>query len=262
MFHGLTNQFLYTAYKIAATFADDIGNVKTGTGTCFFVKNRSDDLCLVTNRHVLDISYKKDDDSLAKFSLKEVKISGKRERAGDTLPECDLSFSIEPNVKFSGNVDNDIACITKIIPLNANDIRIDYFIPYSFLATELDFQQRLMVCDFLAFPGFPEWHDKKENRPILRTGTISSDPRFNYSYGDLVQGTCVAYEAFSYSGSSGSPVFAVQKGPKPGAGINFPGFRDLLLVGINAGHLKTSDKAHSGISYFYKSTVITQVIDA
>lgn len=262
MFHGLNNQFLYAAYKVTATFADDVGNVKTGTGTCFFVKNKHDNLCLVSNRHVFDISYKKNDNSLAKYSLREIEISGKSGCAGDNIPESDLSFSIEPNVKFSRDSNNDIACIRKIIPLEANNVRIDYFVPYSFLATEIDFQERLMVCDFLAFPGFPEWHDKQANRPILRTGTISSDPRFDYSYGDAVRGACVAYEAFSYNGSSGSPVFAVQKGPKPGAGIDFPSFRDLLLVGINAGHLKTTDKTHSGISYFYKSTAIAQAIDA
>lgn len=262
MFHGLNNQFLYVAYKVTATFADDIGNVRTGTGTCFFVKNKRDSLCLVSNRHVFDFSYKKDDSSLAKYSLKEIEISGKRGSTEDNIPEGDLSFSIVPNVKFSGDCNNDIACVTEIIPLKANDIRIDYFVPYSFLAIEADFQKRLMVCDFLAFPGFPEWYDKQANRPILRTGTISSDPRFDYSYGDAVRGACVAYEAFSHSGSSGSPVFAVQKGPKPGVGINFPSFRDLLLVGINAGHLKTTDKTHSGISYFYKSTAIAQAINA
>ena len=262
MFHGLNNQFLYSAYKITATFIDEIGNVKSGTGTCFFVKNKNDTLCLVTNRHVLYISYKKNDDLLLKYSLKNIEISGKRERAKNNFPENDLSFSIAPNAKFSVDSKNDIACVTKIVPLSGHDISIDYFIPYSFLATESVFQQRLEVCDFLAFPGFPEWHDKRENRPILRTGTISSDPRFDYSYGDSVRGACVAYEAFSYGGSSGSPVFAVQKGPKPGPGINFPGFRELLLVGINAGHLKTLDKLHSGISYFYKSPAILEIVDA
>lgn len=262
MFHGLNNQFLYAAYKVTATFADDIGNVKVGTGTCFFVKNKNDELCLVSNRHVLDISFKNNDQSLAKYSLRRIEVSGKRGSSGDNFPESDLSFLIAPNVKFSEDENNDIACVTKIISLSANDVRIDYFLPYSFMAIEADFQDRLMVCDFLAFPGFPEWHDKQSNRPILRTGTISSDPRFDYSYGDAVRGACVAYEAFSYSGSSGSPVFAVQKGPKPGVGINFPGFRDLLLVGINAGHLKTAEKTHSGISYFYKSTAIAEIIDA
>lgn len=262
MYHGLTNQFLYSAYKIKVTFVDDIGNQKVGIGTCFFVMNKKNVLCMVTNRHVLDISYKQADKSLLGFVIRKIDISGKQAYTGDNFPENDLFFSIIPDVKFSTDVNNDIGCITNIIPLNGANIKIDYFIPYSFLAKPVDFQEKLEVCDFLAFPGFPEWHDKRENRPILRTGTISSDPRFDYSFGDEICGACVAYEAFSYSGSSGSPIFAVQKGPRPGPGINFPGFRDLMMVGINAGHLKTSNNFHSGISYFYKSTAIIDIIDS
>jgi len=263
MFHGMNNQFLYSAYKITATFADSIGNVKSGIGTCFFVKNKNDAVCLVTNRHVLDINYKKrkKGEDTSDYTLRKIEISGKRARSGDNYPESDISFSVLPIVEFHSDIKNDIACVTKLHPIDGNDAYISYFIPYSFIAHAADFEQRLVVCDFLAFPGFPEWHDKKENRPILRTGTISSDPRFNYSYKDLVDGNCVAYEAFSFSGSSGSPVFAVQKGPEPGPGIKFPGFRKLLFVGINAGHLNADEKQHSGISYFYKSTAILEVID-
>ena len=57
MIHGLSNQFLYSAYKIKATFADEIGRVRCGQGTCFFVKDRTK-LVLITNRHVLDLGYK------------------------------------------------------------------------------------------------------------------------------------------------------------------------------------------------------------
>lgn len=260
MFHGLDNQFLYSAYKISATFVDSIGNVKIGVGTCFFVKNKFDALCLITNRHVVDISYKNSGNDYADYTLRKIVVSGKSGRPGDNYPERDMSFSIVPEIKFHPDSENDVACITKIVPVEAG-VRIDYFIPHSFLASGSDFQNKLTVCDFLAFPGFPEWHDKAASRPILRTGTISSDPRFDYSYGSSVRGACVAYEAFSYSGSSGSPVFAVQKGPKPGAGINFPGFRDLLLIGINAGHLKALENSHSGISYLYKATAILDVID-
>lgn len=260
MFHGLNNQFLYAAYKISATFADDVGNVKSGVGTCFFVMNRRGALCLVTNRHMLDITYKNNDKGLGGYSLRQIDVSGKIGRAGDNYPDGDMVISLAPNVQFHADTDNDVACITQLVTIGAG-ARIDYFIPYTLIATADAFQNKLTICDFLAFPGFPEWHDKAASRPILRTGTISSDPRFDYSYGDSVKGSCVAYEAFSYSGSSGSPVFAVQKGPKPGAGIDFPGFRDLLFVGINAGHLKTAHDSHSGISYLYKATAILDLID-
>ncbi|WOB73983.1 hypothetical protein [Achromobacter xylosoxidans] len=274
MYHGLTNQFLYSAYKIMATFCDEIGNRKSGTGTCFFVKNKFDEICLITNRHVLDFSFKKRDKSLEeslKFKLYSIEICGKHGSIDDNYPIGDTKFSVIPDVKFSQNQFNDIACIFPLRVLDGGLAKIDYFVPYSFMATRHDFERELMICDFLAFPGFPEWHDKSANRPILRTGTISSDPRFDYSYGDDVKGACLAYEAFSFSGSSGSPVFAVQKGPKPGSGISFPGFRELKLVGINAGHLKVTERAyrdkenvanvHSGISYLYKTSAILDVID-
>lgn len=260
MFHGLDNQFLYSAYKLTATFADDIGDTKSGVGTCFFVKNRHGSVCLVTNRHVLDIAYKNNHHGITRYSLRQIEVSGKLGRTGDNFPEGDVAMSLAPNVQFHVDPDNDIACMTELVPIGAG-ARIDYFIPHTFIATEEDFQSKLTICDFLAFPGFPEWHDRAASRPILRTGTISSDPRFDYSYRDFVRGSCLAYEAFSYSGSSGSPVFAVQKGPKPGTGMSFPGFRDLLFVGINAGHLKSTDNTHSGISYLYKSTAILDLID-
>ena len=262
MFHGLNNKFLYSAHQIATTFVDEVGNVKVGSGTCFFVENKYGTPCLVTNRHILDISYKATINLLSKYALQKIQVSGKLGRFGDGFPQGDTSFSLVPNTKFSADYENDIGCVIGPQTLDNSDALVDYHLPYSILATTSDFLERLEVCDFLAFPGFPEWYDKRENRPILRTGTISSDPRFDYSYGDLVGGACVAYEAFSYSGSSGSPVFALQKGPKPGPGLIFPSFRDVLLIGINAGHLKASDKTHSGISYFYKSTAILEIIDA
>ena len=114
----------------------------------------------------------------------------------------------------------------------------------------------------MAFPGYPPWYDRLSSRPILRTGTISSDPRFDYSHSGSYDGECIAYEAFSFGGSSGSPVFTLQKGPRPGEGISFPGFRDVMMIGINAGHLKGDHDTHSGISYLYKSSAILDIIDA
>lgn len=206
-----------------------------------------------------------------KYTLHSVDIHGKLESLSNSYPIEDTKFPVILNVKFSQDQFNDIACIFPLQVPEGVNTKIDYFIPYSFIATNDDFERNLMICDFLAFPGFPEWHDKSANRPILRTGTISSDPRFDYSYSDSIKGACLAYEAFSFSGSSESPVFAVQKGPEPGGGISFPGFRELKLIGINAGHLKVTEpayrgnenvtSAHSGISYLYKSSAILDIID-
>jgi hypothetical protein len=71
----------------------------------------------------------------------------------------------------------------------------------------------------------------------------------------------VAYEAFSFGGSSGSPVFATQRGIKPGAGMRFDAYRESRLIGINAGHLAAAYGQHSGISYFYKASAILELTD-
>ena len=68
------------------------------------------------------------------------------------------------------------------------------------------------------------------------------------------QGQCIAYEGFSSEGASGSPVFAVPKGLR-----NIPNSRQGYLIGVNAGHI-SGQIGHSGISYFYKSTVIMEII--
>lgn len=261
MFHGLSNQFLYSAYMIKVTFNDEIGNNNNWVGTCFFVKNRSGNLCLITNRHVFDIKYK-EPNKFDNYHLSKIAISGKKGVDESNFPDMDFAFELDPSgIIYSDNHKNDVACIMDFKILTKGDNRIDHFIPYEMLATENNFQSDLTICDFVAFPGFPPWHDKRQNRPILRTGTISSDPRFAYSYSGSDDGDCVAYEAFSFGGSSGSPIFAIQKGIRPGAGLEFPGFRELLCIGINAGHLNTVDKSHSGISYFFKSSAILEIIE-
>jgi hypothetical protein len=180
--------------------------------------------------------------------------------SGDNLQTCELLFQKE-KVIFSKDELNDFACMLapKLITAVPTEFCIDYHIPENMIATENDFQNDISVCDFVAFPGYPEWYDDQGQRPIFRGGTIASDPRVNYSY-KKPMGNCVAYEAFSFNGSSGSPIFALQKGIRPGAGLSFPDFRPARFIGINAGHLPAPSASHSGISYFYKSSAILKAI--
>lgn len=258
MFHGLNNELLYTAHKICVEFFDDIGNKKLLLGSCFFVKNKAGNTFLITNRHILDYGYKKNKDSDL-YMIKKIVITGKSESLKDIEFEI-----ISPRVIYPSSPENDVACIK----MTGESQTIAYYVPYELLATKDKISECISICDFLAFPGFPEWHDKRSNRPILRTGTISSDPRFSYFHsnkqGDsIVDGECIAYEAFSYSGSSGSPVFATQKGLLATNGLSSNSFREALCIGVNAGHLPISEPRilHSGISYFYKSSEVINLID-
>ena len=264
MFHGLSNDFLYSAYKIESIYSNG-SQQASSTGTGFFVKNSKGELVLVTNRHVLELDYPVVKTQFSGFYLVQIIITGKTRDQATNLPEVETKLVIDqPKYTVSSNSNNDIACISKLSinqTLSTNPV-IDFFIDYEMLATDSDFQSRLGVCDFVAFPGFPPWHDNCSNRPILRTGTLSSDPRYDYqnSTFGLIGGNCLAYEAFSFGGSSGSPIFAVQKGIKPGAGLSFGGFRETKLIGINAGHLRTQKDEHSGISYMFKSNEIIGMI--
>ena len=268
MFHGLDNRYLYSAYRITTEFASEFNEPKTGYGTGFWVMTNQSQLALVTNRHVVDPEYA----GLKNqgYQLKRLVVSGKCNVPPSELPDINVTFEVvAPNVHYSEVYQNDIACIVDPQVQVKGEIssyaaKIDFFVPITLLATAKDYESQFSVCDFVAFPGFPEWYDKLQQRPILRSGTIASDPRYDYSDVPEYKGECVAYEAFSYGGSSGSPVFAVQKGPKPGPGISFPGFRELKLLGINAGHLNvgSTNQQHSGISYLYKSSAILDILEA
>ena len=226
---------------IEAHFASDIGNPdRTDQGTEFIVKNKNDELCFITNRHVIDRNYANPGDN---YKLNKLIIHGKKLDSSGEPALIDQSFQIINIQSIATPKDdaNDVACIKNVDGVNLNEpskkFIAEYFIPYEVIATHSDFHKKLNVCDFLAFPGFPPWYYKVNKRPIFRAGVLSSDPRFNYRYqenGVTVSGESLAYEAFSYGGSSGSPIFAVEKGLRPGKGISLPGYRELLLIGINA----------------------------
>ena len=209
MFHGLDNRFLYSAYQLVCTFINGIGGEVTCRGTGFWVQDKNSLLTLVTNRHVVDIAFA--DSQYAGFTLRQLRVSGKAADPSSGLPDIDQDWVADHSlIKYSNVPENDIVCLQAPAVVNSSSsIRINYAIPLNFLATKEDFESQISICDFVAFPGFPEWHDKMQHRPILQTGAISSDPRYDYSWSSKYEGECVAYEAFSYGGLSGSPVSAV-----------------------------------------------------
>lgn len=255
MIHGINRQFLYSAVKIDAAFESaSVQKSKNISGTAFFAKINGC-IALITNRHVLDLLCK--NPRFLDFKLTGISLTGRF--SADNLVQCAILHPFE--VKFHPDDQNDVALIKcdGLKFVSKTDLRVDNFIPEALIARSEDFDRDIGVCDFVAFPGYPDWHDQVEVRPIFRVGTIASDPSKNYHYGigeTAVAGDCVAYEAFSYGGSSGSPVFALQKGFPPGPGIKFDACRSVKSVGINGGHLPSSDTAHSGMSYFYKSSVL------
>jgi len=260
MIHGLNNTFLYAAKKII-TICSNGTATESFRGTGFFIQ-KDTDFFFVTNRHVVEPGYA--DAKYKGFNLVEFKIESYETFDANKLP-CTLKSASVVNLsdfKFDQNENNDVACIRN--PQFVGGMTINAPIPYSMVATDEWITQKLSVCDTIAYPGFPEWYDRKNNTPVFRMGTIASDPRLNYSYmpGAPVASR-IAYEGFSTGGASGSPVFAVQRGFKTGGAITAPEdfYREVKLIGINAGHFK-DQVGHSGISYLYKSSVIHDIINA
>ena len=269
MFNGLSNGYLYTAFRITTVFV--LRNCETPitkVGTAFLVRNRADVNCFVTNRHMVDLGYgdlsgKYKSATLITVSF-EMFVAPAEDRMAKPVHRSILHVD-EPraSLKFAADYFEDVACFVN--PIVRYDFRhtnlISFYVEWTHLADEAWIDSQLSVSDFVAFPGYPPWYDKLENRPILRTGTIASDPRANYSNTTKPEGRRVAYEAFSFGGSSGSPVYATPKGMRGGNGIEVSGYREGRLVGINAGHLEGSFGTHSGVSYFVKSSAILELIN-
>lgn len=258
MIHGLTNQMLYSAKKLSVTL--DNGIIIGGTG--FFIK-KDDELFLITNRHVVEPWTA--DKELKRHTITEFLLESFESFDTSGLP-CGLATSSILNwtdFRFHPNEANDIACLKN--PKIKMEATINVPIPFELLATTEWLNKKLVVCDTIAYPSYPAWYDKRNNTPIFRMGTIASDPRLDYSCNpDESLSALIAYEGFSSSGSSGSPVFATQRGFPIGDGLTAPEdfFRELKVIGINAGHFLVNEKNHSGISYLYKSSAILDIINS
>jgi len=249
MFHEPPKQFLYSAYKVEVEFEDDYGTKKIGTATAFILEVAKATPWIVTNRHVIDLNYKQSSAKYKNFKLVKLAMTGRR--ADDSV--YTLNLHENARVFTHDDEENDVALIEARIYLNENS-GFHWHFGMEHLATE-EILKSVDPFDLVCLAGFPQQHDKLGNRPIIRSGHIASDPQYDYSWDGKHRGQCVAYEGFSSEGASGSPVFAPPRGMQ-----NIPNSRHGYLIGVNAGHIPDM-QGHSGISYFYKSTAVLEIIE-
>lgn len=119
--------------------------------------------------------------------------------------------------------------------------------------SQLYFQRHPELLDHLYFVGFPGKLRKspKYDLPIVRSCTLASFPYVDYSEEDdsiATQETCLV-EGFSFGGSSGSVVIRETNGNPE-------------IMGIMTGHFWENSwgKSHAGLSYFTKSSSISNLI--
>ena len=249
MFHEPPKQLLYSAYLVETEHRDSQGTVKTGMASAF-VLTVGKVSWLVTNRHVLDLDYRKKIAKYKDFTLTKLHITGRR--ADDST----YIFRIHPDAQlyFHSDPENDVVLVELRVYLDGPDTCHWHFV-LDHLA-DAETYKTIQPFDLVCYTGFPDQYDKLGNRPILRSGHIASDPAFDYSWDKEAHGQCVAYEGFSFPGSSGGPIFAPARWL-----TDIPVSQNGYLIGVNALHINDGIAGHSGISCFYKSTVILEIIE-
>jgi len=259
MFLNLQPEFLYASYRLTVEFADDLGTSKEVQGTGFMLGLKDNTPALVTNRHLLDLSFGRSDKKFELYSPKKINVFGRTRE--DKLYRFEIDLLVENSgtfLRFSNIVTEDVAILFRPHIRDINNLpnkKIYFHFGKDDLADVEFFKKDLEILDMLAFSGFPHEHDRLSTRPIMRSGRVASDPRHDYSLDGKVASRCLVYETYSSSGASGSPVFAL---PKISVGLST---RDFKLVGVNAGHLtELGENHHVGLSYFFKSTSILDVL--
>ena len=230
--------------------ADAQGTIKSGRGSAFLLEVGTGIPWLVTNRHVLDLDYRQRTPKYKDFSLEKLHVTGRR--ADDST----YTFRFHPNARrcFHNDPENDVVLVESRVYADGPD---SWHWHYGLdQLADVEIFKTIHPFDLVCYTGFPAQHDKLGNRPILRSGHIASDPAFDYSWDRNPHGQCVAYEGFSSPGSSGGPVFAPPRGM-----TNIPGSRHGYLIGVNSLHIEAGQLGHSGVSCFYKSTVILEIIE-
>jgi hypothetical protein len=282
MIDGGKQDYVFGVNRIRSEFVDDLGNVKSGTGSGFWIRSNSGRLCFVTNRHNIDPSLKYPGAGLAltKLSLELRRFDEPGRFAAETQ-FFDLSEQLSKCVQGA-----DFDCA--IIDPEGNDIPPN-FKPFpafneSDLADQQFFEQGLRISDPLSFIGFAgrkgpqygdkpaNWWDEVWNTPIARIAFVASLPLMPFSNVGIPTNDVMVVSGLSFSGSSGSPAIAHEKlfSETDSSGRHILKKIPSRLVGIMSGHwwdhtstppeFLAPSVSHSGISYLTRSTSILALL--
>lgn len=279
MSSGVDFRHFYSAVRIVAKnkLPDGVPSVTYGTGFLVQVTSDSSNCVIVSNRHILNRAWSEPLWIDSELTL-DLDIWLNRDRK--------LSCKIVAPEIFSHPDDTvDVAAVpfhhVLVSQPDLGDITVDSALPWEFLVQAESYWDCIEPSEAVFLPGYPEWYDRADGRPIMRTGSIVSDPQFDYRRNEgpptnLDGNRQILFEAFSSSGNSGSPVFVAQRGMQSSTHIKYTGvYHPSLLVGINAGHTEMKGDAiqdadgkihltnwHVGLSRMFKTSAIADVVKA
>lgn len=293
---------LYSACRVDTThhFRSDGSHCVDLHGSGFLVEFPENDsrLALVTNRHIADAVFY--DEDLNKGSkLTSVKVQwwqSKVLRLEHTITDPRPLYHSDPlidvavipiastahtRIEIAGELYGDL---DKFVDENsAEKFVFEHAISWVNLLECESLWPQLEAGEFVVFPGYPIWHDHLEDRPVMRSGLIASDPQTDYRSGGGERNKKdsshqVLFDAYSTSGNSGSPVYVAQRGLPPTdlpftfaegnpglrLQLGFHNYRRAFLIGINASHYNETGvlrrNEHAGLSRMHKLSVIMEIL--
>lgn len=286
---SINSALVFGVTRIKTSFADDLGNSRSGTGTGFWsrpngeIGGNTGRLSFITNRHNLDPTLLFGPDTKYKLSKLELEIRRKHnglnqiQGRGGFLRNTDFLKIALDRTEIRLAQGADVAAIVNPVCINY-DPAISGVAPFVEEPAGADFfESKLSLTDTVFFVGFPgqgnvaeeapvPWWNTDWNVPIVRESTIASWPDQEFSNPSIVTGDTVLVSGLSFTGSSGSPVFTKAKGilinTGPGLSVDNSNYVPPTLVGIMSGHwwneknVPEMFRTHSGLSYFTRSTSI------
>lgn len=282
---GIRQEHLYYACKLFGDFHYELGNTDpSGTATGFVVQGPDrKTLGLVTNRHFIEPGWV---DPL-KAGTNLTKLRASIWLTSDDRIDVDIVsepiFHDDPTIDacifplhsghmvnvtlwgIEGRTENSHKWAEGVNYGDTANILLKHYVSWGFLDISAWYWSGMDVGQTLFFPGYPAWHDKSADRPIMRTGAITSDPKENWRQfkdgpkpGDGA--SQILFDAFSTDGNSGSPVFVAQRGIQGGDMHSYLGsYRPMILGGINCGHIENNKAQHVGLSRMHKVSVVVDL---
>lgn len=192
-------------------------SISSGTGTLIY-KPYNDEgakAYLITNKHVLPTP---EASSAVTFSIHAPWLDGQGKFLNIDVPLYDDMGEPYNHVKFNSN-GMDIAVIDFTEPFINLDLDklIDDLPPFEIIATDEVLKERnLTIGDDVFYIGYPSFFFNSKNAtPLLRKGTIATDPKEIYYFNEFLQQAFMIdkldgflIDSHAFGGSSGSLVIS------------------------------------------------------
>ena len=139
MLSGISPALLYCAVHVTAEH-DNGRDRKSGSGTGFFVQNNRGEVCLVTNRHIVDRNYdKQSTEDTSKYQLVSVFVRGfvATDKNPNNVPDGAFEGIILSPPKFGTTYAEDVAAFIapKVLLVAGSSSEISYFLGHAFRST-------------------------------------------------------------------------------------------------------------------------------